>query len=150
MWTKRLRAVLRINATSSLIFGLMAAVAAGWVSDTLGIDQVTITRLVGIGLVLFAANVFFIAGRPQPELLSETRLVSAGDAAWVVATVVVLTAQFLSTVGVISAVVVGLAVADFGITQLWMRTKVMHELDGERSELGQNSASIVADGAPSN
>lgn len=129
MWTKRLRTVLRLNATSSLIGGLIAAVAAGWVSDTLGIDQVTVTRVVGFGLIVFAIDVFFVAARPEPKLLVETRLVSAADATWVVATVVVLAAQFLTTAGVISAVAIGLAVADFGVTQLWMRSKALAELD---------------------
>ena len=57
MWTDRLRLVLRLNAATSAIGGVLAAVSAGWVSETLGIDQVLITRLIGIGLILFAADV---------------------------------------------------------------------------------------------
>ncbi len=91
MWTKRLRTVLGLNATTSAVGGLIAAIGAGWVSDSLGIDHVAITRLVGIGLVLFAVDVWYLSTRPQPKLVAETLLVSAADAIWVAATIVVLT-----------------------------------------------------------
>lgn len=129
MWTDRLRTVLRLNAATSFIGGLIAAIDAGWVAETLGIDHVAITRTVGIGLVVFAAEVLYTSTRPTPKLLSEVRLISAGDAAWVVATVVVLAAGILTTTGVAAAVVLGLGVADFGITQLWMRSKAIGDAE---------------------
>lgn len=131
MWTDRLRLVLRLNAATSLAGGAVAAVAAGWVSETLGIDHVAITRIVGIGLMLFAADVAFTSTRPEPKLLSEVRLVSAGDAIWVIATIVVLAAQILTTTGVVVAAVIGLAVADFGLTQMWMRSKAIRAMEGD-------------------
>ena len=130
MWTNRLRTVLRLNAATSFTGGLIAAAAARWVSETLGIDHVAITRMVGIGLMVFAADVLYTSTRPTPKLLSEVRLISAGDAAWVVATVVVLAAGILTTTGVVTAVVLGIGVADFGITQLWMRAKAISETEG--------------------
>jgi len=135
MWSNRLRTVLRLNAALSVSGGLIAAVAAGWVSDTLGVDQVLLTRIIGIGLVVFAADVAFVASRPEPKLLSETRLVSAADALWVVATVVVLVAQILTVAGVVVAVVLGLAVADFALTQLWMRSKALAEPAGASGDV---------------
>ena len=123
MWADRLRTVLRINAATSLAGGLVAAVATGWVSETLGVDHLAITRIVGIGLILFAANVAYASTRPEPRLLAETRLISAGDAAWVLATIVVLASGILTTAGVVVASLVGLAVADLAIAQLWFRSK---------------------------
>lgn len=130
MWNNRLRLVLRLNATTSLAGGLIAAIAAGRVSETLGIDHVGITRIVGLGLIVFAADIAYLSTRPDPKLLTETRLVSAADGAWVVATIVVLAAQILTGTGVLVAVVLGLGVADFAITQLWMRSKALGERDG--------------------
>ena len=127
MWTTRLRYVLRLNAATSFVGGLVAAIAAGWVSKTLGVDHVAMTRIVGIGLIVFAADVVNVSTRPGPKLLSETRLVSAADALWVVATIGVLASGILTTSGVVVAVVLGLGVADFGVTQLWMRSKAIAE-----------------------
>ena len=127
MWTDRLRLVLRLNAATSFAGGAIAALAGPWVSETLGIDHVLITRLVGVGLVLFAADVLFASTRSPAKLVSEARLISAADFAWVVATVVVLATGILTTAGVVVAIVVGLAVGDFGITQLWMRRKILAE-----------------------
>lgn len=140
MWTDRLRLVLRLNAATSLAGGAIAAVAAGWTSETLGIDHVAITRIVGIGLILFATDVAFISTRPEPKLLSEVRLVSAADAIWVVATIVVLAAQILTTIGLVVAAVIGLAVADFGLTQMWMRSKAVRAANGEEGSADSGPA----------
>ena len=125
MWIDRLRLVLRLNALSSLASGLVAAIAATWVSETLGIDHVAITRVVGVGLVAFAANVVYISTRGDARVLAEARLVSAADAAWVIATIVVLASGILTTAGIVIAAVVGVMVADFGALQLWLRARAL-------------------------
>lgn len=127
MWLNRLRYTLRANAALSFTAGLTAAVFAPWVSETLGIDHVGLTRAVGIGLMVFAVDVVLIASRPAEQVRSWTRLVSAADAAWVAATVAVLAAGVLTTTGTVVAVVLGLAVADFGISQLWLRSRAGDE-----------------------
>ena len=121
----RLRLVLRANATFSLVGGVVALVAGSWLSEQLGIDHVVITRLLGAGLIIFAGDVLFVSRRPEPKLLTESALISTGDFIWVAATVVVLLTGILSTTGVIVATVVGLAVADFGASQLWFRSKAL-------------------------
>ncbi len=127
MWTKRLRTILRLNATTSVVGGLIAAIGASWVSDTLGIDHVAITRLIGAGLVLFAVDVWYISTRPHPKLMAETLLISAADAIWVAATIVILALGILTTVGTVTAIVLGIGVGDFALTQLWLRAKVKAE-----------------------
>ncbi|MEM9135289.1 MAG: hypothetical protein AAF962_05220 [Actinomycetota bacterium] len=125
MTTNRLRLVLRLNAATSFAGGAIAAIAGPWVSDTLGIDHVLITRAVGIGLIAFAAYVLWTSYQGDDRLLAETRLISLGDASWVVATAVVLVAGLLTTWGVVVAVAVGLAVADFGAAQWWLRSRAL-------------------------
>ncbi|MEL7157690.1 MAG: hypothetical protein AAFN30_13960 [Actinomycetota bacterium] len=125
MWIDRLRLVLRLNALTSFLGGALAVIAAPWVSETLGIDHVTATRLVGVGLIGFALHVGWTSTRSERRLLAETRLISAGDAAWVLATVVVVALGLLTTWGVVVAAAVGLAVADFGLAQWWLRAKAL-------------------------
>ncbi|MDG2028892.1 MAG: hypothetical protein P8J50_17470 [Acidimicrobiales bacterium] len=66
-----------------------------------------------------------IARASEPRLLSEALLVSLGDAAWVLGTVVVVASGVLSTTGNVVAIVVGLAVADFGTAQFVFRPKAL-------------------------
>ncbi len=127
MWTKRLRTILRLNAATSAVGGLIAAIGAGWVSDTLGIDHVAITRLVGIGLIVFAADVWYVSTRSQPKLVAETLLISVADAIWVAATIVILALGILTTAGTVTAIVLGIGVGDFALTQLWLRAKAKDE-----------------------
>lgn len=119
----RLRLVLRANATTSIAGGAVALIAGSWVSRELGIDHVALTRLLGAGLIGFALLVLGIAGSNERRLLSESLLVSMGDAAWVVGTIVVVASGVLTSTGNIVAATVALAVADFGVTQLWFRSR---------------------------
>jgi hypothetical protein len=123
--SQRLRLVLRANAAFSLIGGLIAVAAGPWVSERLGIDHVAVTRLLGAGLIVFAGDVANVSRRTEPKLLRESALVSAADFTWVAATVVVLLTGILNTTGVVVASAIGLAVADFGMTQLWFRAKAL-------------------------
>lgn len=117
----RLRLVLRANAAFSLVGGVVALVAGSWLSRELGIDHVVLTRLLGVGLIAFAINVALIARAREPRLLTEALLVSIGDAAWVVATIAVVASGVLTSAGNVVAILVGLAVADFGIAQFVLR-----------------------------
>ena len=123
--TNRLRLVLRLNAVTSFAGGAIAAIAGPWVSETLGIDHVLITRAVGVGLIAFAAFVVWTSLQDDDRLLAETRLISLGDASWVAATAIVLLTGLLTTWGVVVAVAVGLAVADFGAAQWWLRSQAL-------------------------
>lgn len=120
---EKLRLVLRINAFFSLACGVVAVVAAGWVSRELGIDHVVITRLIGIGLVGWFVLVRWIAASEPERLLRETPLVSLGDLLWVIGTVVVLVAGILTELGFGLAVAAGLVVADLGVIQMVLLAK---------------------------
>ena len=122
--TNRSRLVLRANAAFSTVGGLIAVVAAGWLSDVSGIDHVTITRLGGIGLLVFAADVYRQSRLPEHRLPFALLQTSIADASWVVATAIVLALVDLTGWGVVGAIVIAVAVADFGATQLWLRSKL--------------------------
>ncbi len=120
----RSRLVMRANAAFSTLGGLIALVAAGWLSDASGIDHVVLTRLGGIGLLLFAADVYRQSRLPAAKLPFALLQTSIADATWVVATIVLLAVVDFTTAGVIGAIVLAVAVGDFGVTQLWLRSKL--------------------------
>ncbi|MEM9033652.1 MAG: hypothetical protein AAGA99_01225 [Actinomycetota bacterium] len=113
----RLRQILLTNATTSGLGGLAALVAAGPVDDLLGTDAPGWVRLVGAGLVAFAASVVLVARSDAPALTRDARLVSLGDASWVLGTVATITLGWYSTSGVIVMAAVGAMVATFGALQ---------------------------------
>lgn len=121
----RSRLVLRANAAFSTVGGLLAVVAAGWLSDVSGIDQVTLTRVGGAGLLLFAADVYRQSRLPESKLPLALLQTSAADISWVIATVVVLALVDFTSWGTWGAIVIAVAVADFGITQLWLRSQLV-------------------------
>lgn len=123
--TSRARLVLRANAATSAVTGAIAVVAAGWLSDVAGIDHVVITRLAGVGLLLFAAEAFRLSTLPAPKLPAGLLQTSIGDIAWVLATPVVIALVDLSRAGTIGAIVIAMGVADFAIAQLWLRSKLV-------------------------
>jgi hypothetical protein len=120
----RLRTVLRLNGAFSLVTGLVGLAAAGPVADLLGVDASWPIRLVGGGLVPFAAAVAWIAGAPRSALHRWAGAVSAADLGWVAATVVVLAGGWLSTAGAVILGVIGLVVLDLGLGQLAARRRL--------------------------
>ena len=118
---RHLRTVLAANAATSLAAGVVAVSAAPWLADELGLRNEGWTRLVGVGLVLFAIDVALVAGRATRRLRPAALAVSLADLAWVAATVVVLAAVDLTTAGRIVAAVMGIGVLDFALLQLWFR-----------------------------
>lgn len=123
--TSRARIVLRANAVFSLVGGLVAVIAAGWLSDTAGIDHVIITRVGGVGLLLFAADVARMSTLAEGRLPMALLQTSIADASWVIATAIVLVVVDLTTAGVVGAIVIAAAVADFGLAQMWVRSKLV-------------------------
>jgi len=113
-----LRRVLTVNATTSGLGGLAALVFGGAVGDLLGVDRIGWVRIVGVGLVAFAAFVLFVARSSAEILRAETPTISVGDAAWVGGTVVTIALGWYSTTGAVVMVVVGLVVGALGATQM--------------------------------
>ncbi|MEQ8841727.1 MAG: hypothetical protein RIB98_12170 [Acidimicrobiales bacterium] len=119
----RLRLVLRANATFSFVCGAVALVTGSWLSRELDIDHVTVTRLLGGGLILFAVAVLVISRLDAPLLRTESLVVSIADITWVLGSVAILLTGLLNETGNIVLALVGLVVADFGAMQLFYRAK---------------------------
>lgn len=118
---RRLRRVLNANAVFSLTGGVAALAAAPWISDEFGVDHVALTRAIGAGLVLFALFVAWVARQPEDVVRRETLAISAGDATWVLASIVVVASDILTTSGVVVTLLIAMAVGDFGIMQFLLR-----------------------------
>jgi hypothetical protein len=121
----RLRLVLAANAIFSITGGLIALVAGSWLSRELGIDHVGLTRILGAGLVLFGIDVGVLSRLAEDRLVPGALVVSLADASWVAGTVVVVATGVLTGAGNVVAIAIGLAVADFGVAQYWLRTKAV-------------------------
>ena len=113
-----LRLVLTANAATSIAGGAAALVAAGPVADLLGTDHVGRVRAVAAGLLLFGVAVLALARSGARARLAP--LVSVVDAAWVAGTVVALAGGWFATRGDVVMAVVGLAVADLAVAQVWL------------------------------
>lgn len=125
-----LRLVLRANATTSLAGGLLAAAAPGAVDDVLDTGHPGWVRLVGIGLVLFAAWVAFTSTRPPRPLLRETYAIIAGDVSWVVASAATVALGWYSAGGVVLVAAVAVMVATWATLQTVHARRVRQVLDG--------------------
>ncbi len=125
----KLRNVLKANAAFSVIGGLVAVTDAPWVSEQTGIDHVAVTRVVGVGLLVFAPLVAMIvltgSRTDTSRLIRDSLLVSINDFLWVAATIVVLATVELTTAGIVVALLLALMVTDFGVAQLWYRSKLV-------------------------
>lgn len=109
--------VLRINATTSWLGGLVAAVAPGSLDAILGTGQVGWVRLVGIGLMAFAALTVVTSSLDRDQLVRVVPAISIGDGSWVVGTMIAIALGWFSTSGAIVMGVVALMVGVFGIEQ---------------------------------
>lgn len=120
-----LRAVLAVNAATSLSAGLVTAFAPNTISELFDLTQTRadlIVRTIGIGLCVFAVDVAVTAIRDRTATIKrDTTLISAVDIAWVIATVIVLATVDLSAAGRSIAVVMGIGVAAFAALQLGLR-----------------------------
>ena len=102
--TQQLRNTLRLNALTSLLGGLIAGTAAGPVDELLGTGHPGLVRLVGIGLMVFAADVALVGGARLSRLLGWTPAIVVADMSWVLACIATVAAAWYSTTG---AIVVG-------------------------------------------
>jgi hypothetical protein len=114
-----LRAALTANATFSAASGLALTAAPGALGTALGLDAPLVLRAVGIGLLGFAVFIaMLLRGDRIPE--AEAKLVTVGDAGWVLGTAGLLAAKpdLFSAQGTAIVIAVAAVVALFGTLQL--------------------------------
>lgn len=118
--TRPLRIALAANATFSFTSSGLMLFLPSFVGDWLGIHAPLVLQAIAVGLLVFAIDLLHQATRPRIATW-RALYASAGDFAWVAATVVLLAVfpQHLSVEG--NALVIGVAVVvgAFGAWQLW-------------------------------
>lgn len=115
-----LRIALLSNATFSGICGLLMLLWSGWVGGLLGVEGSFVLRLVGLGLLLFAADLIHQVSRSR---LATWRALyaSIADALWVVMSLLGLGLfpELFSWSGKVVLLLVAAIVATFGGWQIW-------------------------------
>lgn len=125
-----LQRTLRRNAGFSAVSGLALLVAAGFLAGALfrgleglfGFSMVTVLRIVGVAVVVFAGGVYlvsrYLVSRAGPRRGLVVAIIVA-DGAWVAASLalVVLAGDFLTPAGLAAVTAVSLVVAAFGMAE---------------------------------
>lgn len=121
-----LRNTLRLNALLSASTGLLALAAGPWLADTLGTDHVGIVRLLGAGLVLFAAALA-ITGASKASTMHRWALgFSVADLAWTTASLLAIALGWFVAAGNVAVALASAAVCALGVRQLvlWRRLRL--------------------------
>ncbi len=124
--TRRLRTALRLNGGTTIAFGLLLLLAAGPVDDLLGTDRPGWVRLVGLGLLPYAAFLLRTAAGTTQRLRRETPIAVAGDLAWVAGSGAGLLLDWFDGWGIAAVVAVAAVVETYAVLQFvgWRRLPV--------------------------
>ncbi len=116
--TRPLRSALIGNALFSSLSALVMITRPDWVGAWLGISAPLILPLLGVGLLLFAADLLHQATRPR---MASWRALyaSSADFLWVLASLILVMTNLFSPEGKILVLTVAAAVLGMGIWQLW-------------------------------
>ena len=113
----RLRNVFRVNAVVSGSTGLACALAAPGIADVLEVERAPV-GLTGLGLVGFAIALGLLSGARHGQLVALGRVIGGADLAWVVASMVLVTAGVFGAVGAVVVVAVGAIVGAFALLEI--------------------------------
>ena len=100
--------VLRANAVSCTLFGLLFSLAAPSVANTIGNPPTLLLQVLGVGLLVNAAFIFWTSTRPTPNRTC-VLFFALGDAIWVVATLALVGAGLWITTPTGLALSIGVA-----------------------------------------
>lgn len=122
----RLRIVLRANAVNSVAFGILLATIPDTVDRLLDTGHPGWLRVVGLGLVAFAAGCAWLSATSLATLRRLTPHVIAGDIAWVVASVVTVLLGWYSGGGVVAVLTLAAVVDAFAVLQwsAWRKLRI--------------------------
>jgi len=121
---QRLRTTLRLNGATSLLGGLVATVAPATLDRLLGTGHAGWVRVVGAGLVFYALGLLVVAGSRVPRVSRWTPYIVGADLAWVLASIVGISAGLFSGPGSAVVITVGLAVGGLA----WRQQRTLAEL----------------------
>lgn len=115
--TPSLRTLLRANAAYASITGLAGLIATGPIADRIGVSEHRIISSTAIGLIVFALVLVTASGAPTNRLIPAGQLITAADALWVVATIVIIAVAGLPAQGNLILAAVAVIVAAFAALQ---------------------------------
>ena len=139
-----LKVVMRLNAASCILFGLLFVVFSQAVASFLGQVPNTIIMALGFGLLVNGGHLV-LASRRQEIRESEVIWFSLGDFSWWLATLGLIVANvwITTTWGIAVAVFVAIGVAGLGVAQLWILGLQSHE-NTSKEHLSAFAASWMA------
>lgn len=114
---QRLRNTLRVNAATSLVAGLILSSAPGALDRILGTGHPGWTRVVGVGLVVFAADVAVVAGMRTTRLSRWSPAVVVADLVWVVASLATIAGGWFDPRGAVVVAATAAVVGTFAALQ---------------------------------
>jgi len=111
-----LRSTLVINGISTVLCGVALLAAPGALAELLGVSPPALLAVVGGGLVLYAAGLFWTARRhPIPDAAAWTAIVL--DLGWVIGSVAVIEVGILTRIGTGLVALVAAGVLTFAVLQ---------------------------------
>ncbi|MDG1531267.1 MAG: hypothetical protein P8Q99_07920 [Paracoccaceae bacterium] len=110
--------VLKTNAASCLLFGVLFLIAPVVVANALGNPPVLLLQILGLGLIGNGLLILWAASKPVPNRAAVLFFVF-GDAIWVVATLIlILTGLWITTaLGILLSIAVAIFVGGCGFLQ---------------------------------
>ncbi len=115
-----LRLILRLNAASCLLFGIVFVLLPTPTASFIGTSTSWLVTLVGVVLIFNGLHLLFSAQRTNISLW-EVYYFSVGDFAWVVISIFLITTKLVITTeaGIVAALGVAFFVGTLGALQLW-------------------------------
>jgi hypothetical protein len=125
---RKLRVVLRLNATNSFVFGALLAAFPAQVDDLLDTGHPGWIRLVGLGLLPFGALCTWLSTASPPTLRRITPQIVVGDVAWVAASVATVLLGWYSGGGIFAVLAMAAIIDAFALLQwtAWRRLQATH------------------------
>lgn len=131
---QRLRNILRLNAATSMVTGLVMTIAPSAVDRILGTGQPGWVRVVGLGLFVFAVEVAVVAGSRTSRLTRWSPMIIAADTAWVATSVATTAAGWFAPQGAALAAATAGMVATFAVLQWRHYARLRHASSTEIEE----------------
>jgi hypothetical protein len=127
-YERLLRRALRANAGFSGISGIIALFGANFLSSFIGISEPMVFRVLGVGLILYAADLLWVASREKINpALGITAVIL--DVVWVIGSIILVFGSFipLTTAGKWTILLLAEVVSIFAIVQGYALWKIKRE-----------------------
>jgi hypothetical protein len=138
-----LRDLQRINAAFSATTGVAMAASSSWLSRQVDLPR-PVLALLGVALVGWSVLLVVLATQPIRRLVPLSRVVAAGDAAWVTGSAAVIVAADPTAIGTLLVASAATVVAVFAIAGVVLGRRAQPHTGGDRTELLFHSVTVDA------